>query len=128
MVSPIRSMFAGEVVQITAPGVNGSFTILPNHADFISELNPGEVKVITVDGMTQHYAVSGGFLEVRRNEVILLAETAERAEEIDLQRAEASKKRAEERLRQHKADMDSERARLALLRAIARIRVSGKSS
>lgn len=126
LVTPEKSVFSGEISQITAPGSEGSFTLLFNHADLVSRLDPGEIRIVTPDGATIHFACSGGFLEVKKNQVIVLAITAERAEEIDLARAESARKRANERLKQKKEEIDVVRARVALLRAITRIRVHSK--
>ncbi|MBN8706578.1 MAG: F0F1 ATP synthase subunit epsilon [Bacteroidetes bacterium] len=126
LVTPERSVFSGETTQVTAPGSEGSFTLLYNHADLVSKLDVGEIRIVTPEGSTLHFACSGGFLEVKKNHVIILAITAERSEEIDLARAESARKRANELLKQKKDDIDVVRARVALLRAITRIRVHSK--
>lgn len=127
IVTPLRQAFSGEVVQLSAPGSEGSFTILHHHADFVSTLRIGEVKLVTKDGQTQKFAISGGFIEIKANKIILLAETAERAEEIDVERAKASKQRAEERLTAKSTEIDDVRAKAALMRAINRMKISGKN-
>ncbi|MCK6600406.1 MAG: F0F1 ATP synthase subunit epsilon [Bacteroidetes bacterium] len=128
LVTPEKSVFSGEIAQITAPGTEGSFTLLFNHADLVSSLEIGEIKLTTPDGAILHFFCGGGFLEVKKNKVIVLAVTAERSEEIDLARAEAARKRALDRLKEKKEEIDSARARAALQRAISRIRVQARTS
>lgn len=127
LVTPERSVFSGETTQVTAPGSLGSFTLLFNHADLVSKLEVGEIRIMTPDGSSVHFACGGGFLEIKKNHVIILAISAERAEEIDLARAESARKRANDRLKQKRDDVDIDRARVALLRAITRIRVHSKT-
>jgi len=128
LVTPEKSVFSGEINQITAPGTEGSFTLLFNHADLVSSLEIGEIRLTTPDGAILHFFCGGGFLEVKKNKVIVLAVTAERSEEIDLARAEAARKRALDRLKEKKEEIDSARARAALQRAISRIRVQARTS
>lgn len=126
IVTPTRTVFSGEVQSFSAPGVLGGFQVLFNHAPLLSSIKVGRVKVIDVTGREVHYATSGGFVEVNANKVILLAETAERSDEIDVQRAEEARRRADEQLRKEK-DVDEERARAALVRAINRLKIAGKN-
>jgi len=77
------------VTSLTAPGVVGGFQVLFNHAPLLSSLKIGEVKIKEASGTEFHYAISGGFVEVRENHILLLAETAERTDEIDAERAKA---------------------------------------
>ncbi len=127
VVTPTKTIFSGEVQSFTAPGTMGSFQVLHNHAPLLSTIGIGEVKVIDSGGKQKFFATSGGFVEVNNNKVILLAETAESAEEINKQRAEEAKKRAEERLQTKKEVINQERARAALMRAINRLKVSAKN-
>lgn len=124
IVTPLRQAFSGEVVKLSAPGTDGSFTILYHHADFVSTLKVGEIKIETANGQKQVFAISNGFIEVKDNKIILLAETAERSEEIDKERAKAARERAERRLSTRSPEIDEARARIALARAINRMRVS----
>jgi len=126
IVTPTRTVFSGEVQSFTAPGVLGGFQVLFNHAPLLSSIKVGRVKIIGGSGKEVHYATSGGFVEVNANKVILLAETAERSDEIDVQRAEEAKKRADEQLRKE-VDVDEERARAALVRAINRLKVAAEN-
>lgn len=125
IVTPRRTVFAAEVVSFSAPGVVGGFQVLHNHAALLSSLRTGEVKLVDLSGAEVRFATSGGFVEVRNNTVVLLAETAERSDEIDIQRAQASRERAQQRLTRRTPDIDLERARAALARAISRLKVAG---
>lgn len=126
IVSPERVVFSGDATSFSAPGVQGGFQVLVNHAPLLSSLEAGEIKVKTMDGADVRYATSGGFAEVRGNRVVVLVETAERADEIDTERAAASKARAEERLWFTGEGVDVERARASLQRALNRLRVAAK--
>jgi len=125
IVTPQKKVYSDEVQSLTAPGVEGSFQILFNHAPFITNIAPGKVKIITGDGFEKLYSTSGGTVEVHQNHITMLAETIETKEEIDLARAESSKQRAEKRLAERQAGIDIERAKISLLRALARIKVAG---
>jgi F-type H+-transporting ATPase subunit epsilon len=125
IVTPRRVVFKGEVTSFSAPGVVGGFQVLYNHAPLLSSLKIGEVKIKEASGTEFHYAISGGFVEVRENHILLLAETAERTDEIDAERAKASRDRAQKRMAEKKSDIDFERARLALYRALNRLKIAG---
>jgi F-type H+-transporting ATPase subunit epsilon len=111
-----------EVDEIIAPGTEGEFAVLPRHAAFMTMLVPGVV-VIRKGGGETEMAISGGFVEVRENRVVVVADTAERAEDIDAERAEAARRRAEEQLKVRPAAMDLARTTAALQRSMARLRV-----
>ena len=126
IVTAERVVFSGEVNEVVAPGIEGQLGILPHHAPLMTILQAGEL-VAKREGQDEIMAISGGFLEVRPDRVIILADAAERAEEIDMARAEAAKKRAEERLRDRKAiGLDEAAAEAALKRAITRLSVAEK--
>jgi len=125
IVTPERLVFSGDVTSMIAPGTEGYFQILHNHAPFLSTLDVGEIRV-NYGGKDHFFATSGGFAEISQNKIAVLAETAEKTEEIDVARAEAAKKRAEERLQKHTTDIDVVRAESALYRAVNRIRIAGK--
>jgi F-type H+-transporting ATPase subunit epsilon len=127
IITPQRVVFKGEITSCSAPGVLGGFQILYNHAPFLSSLEIGEAKIAEGGGAELRYAVSGGFLEVRNNNVILLADTAERKDEIDRQRAETARDRAKKLIIERKPDTDIERARLALNRALNRLKIASMS-
>lgn len=118
IVTAESEVYSDDVDLLVAPGREGQLGILPNHAPLLTQLEPG-IMEIRGGGESVEMAVSGGFLEVLANRVVILADTAERAEEIDIERAEAAMARAEERLANREADMDLERA----LQTVARSRV-----
>jgi F-type H+-transporting ATPase subunit epsilon len=121
IVTPDRLVAHDAVSSVTIPGKNGYLGILPGHAPLLTELAPGEL-VYTRGGAKHSVAVNWGFAEVLPDRVIVLAESAERAEEIDLGRAEKAKVRAEDRLKRFDdPEVDMERAREALRRAMARL-------
>jgi F-type H+-transporting ATPase subunit epsilon len=108
---------------VIAPGIEGELAILPNHAPLLTMLQVGELR-LRKDGEETAIFVSGGFLEVMHNRVTILADTAERAEEIDIERAEEAKRLAEERLRTRPADIDLAQAEASLKRAMMRLRIA----
>lgn len=124
VVTPLRVVFSGQVESFSAPGVVGGFQVLYNHAPLLSSIKIGEVKLRTPEGKESRFATTGGVVEVRDNKVILLAETAERSDEIDVKRAAAARERAEQRIKEHQAEVDIDRARIALQRALNRLRVA----
>lgn len=124
IVTPRRVVFSGDARSVSAPGVMGGFQVLVNHAPMLAEIGVGEVKVVDAEGTRTHYATSGGVVEVKRNHVIVMAESAERADEIDTTRAEAARDRAKKRIADRTPETDIERARVALTRAINRLRVA----
>jgi len=113
-----------NAVSCSAPGVLGQFQVLPGHTALVSALGIGEVKIEFSD-KTQSYAVSGGFVEVLDDKVLFLLETAEEAEDIDTDRAEKARKRAEDRL-QDRSKINAVRAEAALARATNRLKVAKK--
>ena len=122
-VTPERSIAHQDVDEVELPGEEGFFAVLPGHAPLLAALKTGPIWYRT--GGEKHFAfVSGGFAEVTADRVSVLATVAERAEDIDLARAEAAKRRAEDRLVKPMADIDMERARIAMLRAIARLQIA----
>jgi len=118
-----RQVFSDDVSTVVAPGVEGELGILPHHAPLITMLKPGEV-LVRKDSQETYLFVSGGFLEVRPDKIIILADACERSEEIDVERAAAAKHRAEERLKTHPLELDMARAQAALLRSLVRLRVA----
>ena len=104
IVTPERTVYESEIDQLTLPTQEGEITVLPNHIPLISVLAPGEL-IAKADGEEITMAVSGGMVEVRRNEITILADTAERAEEIDLKRAEEARERAE-KLKEERIQFD----------------------
>ena len=126
IVTPDRAVVREVVDEVQAPGADGYFGVLPGHAPLFSELKVGEVGY-RKGGRWFFLSVAWGFVEVLPNQVRVLAETAERAQEIDLDRALRAKQRAEERIAKGGDDVDYNRALVALERALVRIQVSRKS-
>ena len=126
IVTPDRSVVREEVDEVQVPGAEGYFGVLPGHTPLLATLKVGELWY-RVGRETQHLAIAGGFAEVLPDRVTVLAQIAERAEEIDVARAEAAKQRAEERLSRPQADMDFERARIAMMRALVRLQVAARA-
>jgi len=116
-------VFTGEVDSIVAPGSVGQFTILPHHAAFMTMLEAGEL-CLRMGGQETFMVISGGFLEVIDDKVIVLADAAERADDIDAARAEAAKKRAQEQMRRPLTGPELVAAEAALRRSLARLKVS----
>ncbi len=125
IVTAERVAFSEDVDLVVAPGVEGQLGILPHHAPLMTMLEPGELRV-RKGSEEFSLVVSGGFLEVRPDRVIVLADAAERVEEIDLARAEEAKRRAQERLSQPAPDTDLARAQAALQRSLIRLKVGAK--
>ncbi len=126
VVTPARQLIHEKVRGVTVPGKGGYLGVLPGHAPLLSELQAGELSYQR-DGSTEFMALARGFVEVLPERVIVLAEAAERAEEIDVARAERAKERAEDRLRKFlEPGIDQERARAALNRALTRLAVAGR--
>jgi len=117
------TVYSGDVDIVVAPGIEGQLGVLPHHTPLMTMLEPGEL-LIRKEGDELCMAVTGGFLEVRPDRIIVLADAAERAEEIDIARAEAAKRRAEERLKEHGLEVDAARAEAALRRSIIRLQVA----
>jgi F-type H+-transporting ATPase subunit epsilon len=126
IVTPDRALVREEVDEVQVPGSEGYLGILPGHTPLLATLAVGELWYRK--GQEKHYlALAGGFLEVLPDRVTILAQTAELAHDIDVARAEAAKKRAEERLARPEAGMDMERARVALLRSLIRLQVASRA-
>lgn len=126
IVTPQKVAFQADAVSVSAPGVEGGFQVLFNHAPFLTILEVGVIKVKDTEGHDTVFATGGGFVEVNRNRMVILADSAERAGEIDVERARAAKERAERRLRAQES-VDVERARAALLRAMNRLRIAQRA-
>jgi F-type H+-transporting ATPase subunit epsilon len=122
-VTPERAIAHEDVDEVQLPGADGFFGVLPGHAPLLAALKTGEMWY-RKGNETTHAFIAGGFAEVVGDRVSILAPVAERAEDIDLARAEAAKRRAEELLAKPMTDMDFERARISLLRAISRLNIA----
>ena len=125
--TPSRLVVAETVDEVVIPGSQGYFGVLPGHAPLLATLGTGELTYRK--GTSQmHLALTGGFAEVRNDKVIVLAEHAERPDEIDRERAQRAKERAERRLiGREPGDVDFARAQAALTRALLRLQVAGQT-
>jgi len=126
IVSADRSLVNETVDEVVIPGADGYFGVLPGHTPLLALLGAGELWYRQGQDKT-YLVIAFGFAEVQPDRVTILAEIAEKAEEIDVGRAEAAKKRAEERLVHSTVDMDAERARIALLKSLIRLQVSTRA-
>ena len=128
LATPTRLVVSEEVDEVVAPGIEGYFGVWPGHAAFLTTLGAGELS--SRRGQQVRYlAVAGGFAEVRNDKVVILADTAEQPEEIDRERAERARQRAEQRLSGRSQDaVDFARAAAALARALARLQVSSRAA
>jgi F-type H+-transporting ATPase subunit epsilon len=128
IVTPEKVIYENEINQVTIPTMSGEITILPNHIPLISVLKAGELKIKDKDG-EHNMAVSGGFLEVRgNNEIVILADHAERVSDIDIAKTEEAKKRAEEQMQNIKNIQDVDYARIQAMidRETNKLRVAKK--
>jgi F-type H+-transporting ATPase subunit epsilon len=126
IVSADRSLVDETVDEVEIPGFDGYFGVLPGHTPLLAVLQVGELWYR--QGAEKHYlSIAFGFAEVQPGRVTILAQIAEKADEIDLARAEAAKKRAEERIARPVVDMDAERARIALLKSLIRLQVAARA-
>jgi F-type H+-transporting ATPase subunit epsilon len=120
IVTPERVIYGDEARFVQARGTMGELGILPQHTPLITSLEPGVLRV-QKEGQWTVFVVAGGFMEVRDNRVVVLANAAERPEEIDVERAKRAKERAEKRLASGDPEVDVVRAKAALMRALARL-------
>jgi len=127
IVTPDRALVTEQVDEVELPGSQGYFGVLPGHTPLLATLQVGELWYRIGD--TKHYfAIAFGFAEVLPDRVTVLAQIAEKAEEIDIARAEAAKRRAEERVaRPTQTDMDFERARVAMMKSLVRLQVASRA-
>ncbi len=125
VVTPEKMVFSDDVDVVLAWGVEGQLGILPHHAPLMTMLQPGDF-VFRKGNKEEYLTISGGFLEVRPDKVVVLADACERAEEIDLSRAEAAKQRAQEALKTAANVVDMAAAEAALRRSLARLKAAEK--
>ena len=126
IVSAERSLINETVDEVVIPGAGGYFGVLPGHTPLLALLGTGELWYRQAQDKV-YLSIAFGFAEVQPDRVTILAQIAEKAEEIDVERAEAAKKRAEERLAKPSMDMDAERARIALLKSLIRLQVATRA-
>jgi F-type H+-transporting ATPase subunit epsilon len=126
IVTPDRALVSVQVDEVVLPGSDGYFGVLPGHSPLLASLQVGELWY-RIGQDKYHLAVAFGFAEILPDHVTVLARIAEKAEDIDVARAEAAKKRAEERVAHMQPDMDFERARVALMKALIRLQVASRA-
>lgn len=122
IISPSKQVFSGQIKSITVPGTKGRFQVLKNHAPIISTFEIGMIKV-DLPEKPKYFATAGGTIEVLNNKVLVLADSIESADEIDIDRAKRAKERAEKRLAEKTPDIDVVRAQTSLARALNRIKI-----
>lgn len=100
IVTPERIVLKEKIAQVSVPTKQGEITILPNHIPLVASLMPGVIEVVKTDGTREVMSISGGFIEVLKDKVVILADTAERAHEIDVKRVEEARSRAEQTIKE----------------------------
>src|SRR5512144_2932697 len=123
IVTPDRALVSQQVDEVELPGADGYFGVLPGHTPLLATLQVGEMWY-RIGQEKQYLAIAFGFAEVLPDRVTVLAQIAERAEDIDIARAESAKQRAEQRVTRPQAEMDFERARVARIKALTRLQVA----
>ncbi len=125
IVKPDKIFLEEDYDHVIIPGVDGDFGVLPGHTPLITQIRPGILSVYKGDNKKE-YAIHDGFVTVENDKIVIVTETIETPDQIDIQRAEAAKQRAEERLKSNKSDIDFRRAETALKRAFARLELAKK--
>lgn len=124
IVTAERLVYSEEGIdRVIVPGVVGELGVLPRHAPLMTMIQPGILRIVKGNDEVE-MAISGGFIEVRENRITILADTAERAEEIDLARAEEARRQAQEQLARREEEIDMARAEAALRRALVRLKLA----
>ncbi|CAM4474857.1 F-type H+-transporting ATPase subunit epsilon [Paenibacillus endophyticus] len=126
IVTPERKVYAETANMVSVTGVEGELGILPNHIPLVTPLRIAPVTIKRDNNKVDVIAVNGGFIEVRRDKIVILAESAELATDINIERAEAAKQRAQQRLSAKQDQVDFRRAELALQRAMNRLNIKHK--
>ncbi|MFQ5708328.1 MAG: F0F1 ATP synthase subunit epsilon [bacterium] len=125
ILTPFKKIYSADVKAVRLPGLDGYFGVYPGHTPFLAALKVGEIKV-EADNRTSYFSTTGGFVEVLPHSISVLAEVAEAASLIDIKRAQEARDRAKKRLEEGRMSWDVQRAKLAMLRAINRIRIASK--
>ena len=123
VVTPQKAIVSEEVEIVVAPGSDGEFGVLKGHTTFLTSLKIGTLRYKDTSGKERYLFINGGFAEVLPDKVTILAESAERRQDIDVQRATKAKERAENRLAEKREDTDLARAEVALRRAVHRLKI-----
>jgi F-type H+-transporting ATPase subunit epsilon len=125
VVTPEKKIFEGKITSLTAPGIEGEFGVLPEHTPFVTVLNPGVVNFKKEDGGEELLAVSGGYIEVTRDKIVLLVETAEKPEEIDIDTINRRKEEKEKLLKsKSRKDVDYDLIQSELLKELAKLKAA----
>ena len=125
ILTPEKPIFNEKVESVTVPGTKGSFQVLKDHAPLMSTIDIGVV-ALKIKDQTSYFTTGGGTIEVKKNKITILADSMEKVEDIDVDRAQQAKERAEERIRNKKdSDVDEAKAESALKRAINRLKLTG---
>src|SRR3989339_1460061 len=122
IVTPEKTVLKEEVLQLTVPTKMGEITVLPNHIPLVAGLMPGVIEIKTSDNKIETMAVSGGFIEVLPDKVVILADTAERAADIDEARAKEARKRAETLMAEKREDVDFSAVQAKIAKELARVK------
>jgi len=122
IITPSKSVFKGQVKSVTVPGSLGNFQMLFNHAPLISSLEIGKINLVDINDKEIQLVTGGGTVEVKENKILILADSIETLDELDVERAKKSYQRAKERLANRKSDIDFVRAELSLNRALNRLK------
>lgn len=125
IITPQKSVFKDTVDEVVVPTLDGELAILPNHVNLLTQISPGEL-IVKKGSDIQTLAVTGGFMEVNRNKVSILADHAIHSQDIEIARVEAAKKRAEKIMQEKTSEKDFKIAQGELLKAIVELRVAGK--
>lgn len=127
IITPEQTLFDEQVMQVSLPTPNGEITVLPEHIPVLSLVQAGEVRIVNEKKKTIPMVISGGFIEINGDKILLLADTAERVEELDIERAQAAQERAQQRL--HDKQIDAQEYALLMAKIekeLARVRVARK--
>lgn len=125
IITPVKVVYKDEVSEVVAPTINGEIAILPNHINLLTQVNPGEL-IVKKGSSQESLAITGGFLEVSRNKVSILADYAIKAQDIEVARATEAKKRAEKIMNEKATGNDFKIAQGELIKAILELRVATK--
>ena len=125
LVTPEKIVLSEEVLEITAPTTTGEITVLPKHVGLITQITPGEL-IVRKQGKIQHFAITGGILEVSKDKVVILGEHAIRADDIEVAKAEEAKRRAEQRMKERVSEEDFAEISAELRRSLLELKVARK--
>ena len=126
IITPSKCAYSGEIESLSVPGTKGSFQVLFNHAPILSSFEIGKIKVVEKSKKELEFATSGGTVEVLKNKILILAESIETKDEIDVKRAQEAFDRAKARLASKDKELDVARAEGAYARALNRLKIAGK--